>query len=109
LAKLLDTDEGARRLGEVALVPDPSPISQSGIIFYNTLFDENASNHLALGSAYAFSVEGGTEMSEEELAEAGLNRSHTHVDFMVGSDKMDIDGIREDGTRVPIFRNGDWA
>lgn len=109
LAKLLDTDEGARRLGEVALVPDPSPISQSGIIFYNTLFDENASNHLALGSAYAFSIQGGTEMSEEELAEAGLNRSQTHVDFMVGSDKMNIDGIREDGSTVPIFRNGDWA
>ncbi|WP_019724610.1 aminopeptidase, partial [Enterococcus mundtii] len=109
LAKLLDTDEGARRLGEVALVPDPSPISQSGIIFYNTLFDENASNHLALGSAYAFSVQGGTEMTDEELAAAGLNRSQTHVDFMVGSDKMDIDGIREDGSRVPIFRNGDWA
>lgn len=98
-----------RRLGEVALVPDPSPISQSGIIFFNTLFDENASNHLALGSAYAFSVKGGTEMSDEELAEAGLNRSQTHVDFMVGSDKMDIDGIREDGSTVPIFRNGDWA
>lgn len=109
LAKLLDTDEGARRLGEVALVPDPSPISQSGIIFFNTLFDENASNHLALGSAYAFSVKGGTEMSDEKLAEAGLNRSQTHVDFMVGSDKMDIDGIREDGSTVPIFRNGDWA
>ncbi|PCE12688.1 aminopeptidase [Enterococcus faecium] len=109
LAKLLDTDEGARRLGEVALVPDPSPISQSGIIFFNTLFDENASNHLPLGSAYAFSVKGGTEMSDEELAEAGLNRSQTHVDFMVGSDKMDIDGIREDGSTVPIFRNGDWA
>lgn len=109
LAKLLDTDEGARRLGEVALVPDPSPISQSGIIFFNTLFDENASNHLALGSAYAFSVKGGTEMSDEELAEAGLNRSQTHVDFMVGSDKMDIDGIREDGSTIPIFRNGDWA
>ena len=109
LAKLLDTDEGARRLGEVALVPDPSPISQSGIIFFNTLFDENASNHLALGSAYAFSVKSGTEMSDEELAEAGLNRSQTHVDFMVGSDKMDIDGIREDGSTVPIFRNGDWA
>lgn len=109
LAKLLDTDEGARRLGEVALVPDPSPISQSGIIFFNTLFDENALNHLALGSAYAFSVKGGTEMSDEELAEAGLNRSQTHVDFMVGSDKMDIDGIREDGSTVPIFRNGDWA
>ena len=109
LEKLLDTDEGARRLGEVALVPEPSPISQSGIIFFNTLFDENASNHLALGSAYAFSVKGGTEMSDEELAEAGLNRSQTHVDFMVGSDKMDIDGIREDGSTVPIFRNGDWA
>lgn len=109
LEKLLDTDEGARRLGEVALVPDPSPISQSGIIFFNTLFDENASNHLALGSAYALSVKGGTEMSDEELAEAGLNRSQTHVDFMVGSDKMDIDGIREDGSTVPIFRNGDWA
>lgn len=109
LAKLLDTDEGAKHLGEVALVPDPSPISQSGIVFYNTLFDENASNHLALGSAYAFSIEGGTEMSEEELIAAGLNRSHTHVDFMIGSDKMDIDGIKEDGTRVPIFRNGDWA
>ncbi len=109
LAKLLDTDEGARSLGEVALVPDPSPISQSGIIFYNTLFDENASNHLALGSAYAFSVKGGTEMSDEELIEAGLNRSQTHVDFMVGSDKMNIDGIREDGSTVPVFRNGDWA
>ncbi|MFS0962492.1 aminopeptidase [Enterococcus durans] len=109
LAKLLDTDEGARSLGEVALVPDPSPISQSGIIFYNTLFDENASNHLALGAAYAFSVEGGTEMTDEELAEAGLNRSQTHVDFMVGSDKMNIDGIREDGSTVAVFRNGNWA
>ncbi|MGM0123789.1 aminopeptidase PepS [Enterococcus sp. AZ194] len=109
LAKLLDIDEGAKHLGEVALVPDPSPISQSGIIFYNTLFDENASNHLAFGSAYAFNLQNGTSMSEEELAEAGLNRSQTHVDFMVGSDKMNIDGIREDGSRVPVFRNGDWA
>lgn len=109
LASLLDTDEGAKHLGEVALVPDPSPISQSGITFYNTLFDENASNHLALGAAYPFSVEGGTEMTEEELAKAGLNNSQTHVDFMVGSNKMSIDGIREDGTRVPVFRDGDWA
>lgn len=109
LAKLLDIDEGAKHLGEVALVPDPSPISQSGIIFFNTLFDENASNHLALGSAYAFSLQGGTEMSEEELIAAGLNRSQTHVDFMVGSDKMNIDGIKADGTTVPVFRNGDWA
>lgn len=109
LADLLATDEGAKHLGEVALVPDPSPISQSGITFFNTLFDENASNHLAFGSAYAFSIQGGTEMSEEELKAAGLNRSHTHVDFMIGSDKMDIDGIRQDGSRVAIFRNGDWA
>ncbi|HBG9553832.1 aminopeptidase [Enterococcus faecalis] len=109
LKNLLAIDEGAKHLGEVALVPDPSPISQSGLIFYNTLFDENASNHLAFGSAYAFNLQGGTEMSEEELAEAGLNRSQTHVDFMVGSDKMNIDGIKEDGTIVPVFRNGDWA
>ncbi|QCX14086.1 aminopeptidase [Enterococcus faecalis] len=109
LKNLLAIDEGAKHLGEVALVPDPSPISQSGLIFYNTLFDENASNHLAFGSAYAFNLQGGTEMSEEELAEAGLNRSQTHVDFMVGSDKMNIDGIKKDGTIVPVFRNGDWA
>ncbi|MCA6778141.1 aminopeptidase [Enterococcus faecalis] len=109
LKNLLAIDEGAKHLGEVALVPDPSPISQSGLIFYNTLFDENASNHLAFGSAYAFNLQGGTEMSEEELAEAGLNRSQTHVDFMVGSNKMNIDGIKEDGTIVPVFRNGDWA
>ena len=109
LKNLLAIDEGAKHLGEVALVPDPSPISQSGLIFYNTLFDENASNHLAFGSAYAFNLQGGTEMSEEELSEAGLNRSQTHVDFMVGSDKMNIDGIKEDGTIVPVFRNGDWA
>ncbi|MDV2931921.1 aminopeptidase [Enterococcus faecalis] len=109
LKNLLAIDEGAKHLGEVALVPDPSPISQSGLIFYNTLFDENASNHLAFGSAYAFNLQGGTEMSEEELAEAGLNRSQTHADFMVGSDKMNIDGIKEDGTIVPVFRNGDWA
>lgn len=109
LKHLIETDEGAKHLGEVALVPDPSPISQSGITFFNTLFDENASNHLALGSAYAFSLQGGTEMSEEELKEAGLNRSTVHVDFMIGSKEMNIDGIREDGTKVPVFRNGDWA
>src|SRR5699024_9164014 len=96
LKKLLETDEGAKSLGEVALVPDSSQISQSGLTFFNTLFDENASNHLALGSAYAFNIKGGTEMSEEELEAAGLNRSLTHVDFMVGSNKMNIDGIKKD-------------
>lgn len=109
MKKLVFDNAGARALGEVALVPDKSPISQSGVTFYNTLFDENASNHLAIGQAYAFSIEGGTEMSQEELKEAGLNRSDVHVDFMIGSNKMNIDGIREDGTRVPIFRDGEWA
>lgn len=109
IQKLLEQDEGAARLGEVALVPDESPISQSGLTFFNTLFDENASNHLALGSAYAFSLQGGTEMTREELNAAGLNESDTHVDFMIGSDEMDIDGLKEDGTSVPVFRNGTWA
>ncbi len=109
LKHLLDTDEGARYLGEVALVPHSSPISQSGILFYNTLYDENASNHLALGSAYAFCVEGGPDMSKEEQEAQGINNSITHVDFMVGSGDMNIDGIKEDGSREPVFRNGEWA
>ncbi|AJD90545.1 peptidase M29 [Jeotgalibacillus malaysiensis] len=109
LKKLIETDEGSHRLGEVALVPHQSPISQSNVLFFNTLFDENASNHLAIGSAYAFCVEGGKTASQEELAEKGLNSSITHVDFMIGSDKMDIDGISEDGSSEPVFRNGDWA
>lgn len=107
--RLIEENDGARSLGEVALVPHKTPISLSGLIFFNTLFDENASNHLAIGSAYAFNVEGGTEMTSQELDEAGLNRSSTHVDFMIGSEQMDIDGIRADGTAVPIFRNGEWA
>jgi aminopeptidase len=102
-------DEGAAYLGEVALVPHNSPISQSNILFYNTLFDENASNHLALGSAYAFCIEGGKEMTREELAKKGLNSSITHVDFMIGSGEMDVDGELADGTREPIMRNGNWA
>ena len=109
LEHLLETDAGAKSLGEVSLVPDPSPISQSGIIFFNTLFDENASDHLALGASYPFSVAGGTKMSDEELLDHGMNVSQTHVDFMVGSADMDIDGIKKDGTIVPVFRNGDWA
>ncbi|KIL47210.1 aminopeptidase [Jeotgalibacillus soli] len=109
LRKLIETDEGSHRLGEVALVPHQSPISQSNVLFYNTLFDENASNHLAIGSAYAFCIEGGKTMSQEELAEKGLNSSITHVDFMIGSNKMNIDGIHKDGTSEPVFRDGDWA
>ncbi|MDF2668343.1 MAG: peptidase aminopeptidase [Paenibacillus sp.] len=109
LQHLLDTDDGARRLGEVALVPFHSPISDSNLIFFNTLFDENASNHLALGQAYPTNIQGGTDMSKDELIKAGVNTSLTHVDFMVGSAEMNIDGITADGTREPIFRNGNWA
>lgn len=109
LKHLVETDEGSHYLGEVALVPYNSPISQSNVLFYNTLFDENASNHLAIGSSYAFCLEGGKEMNPKELAANGLNDSLTHVDFMIGSDKMDIDGIKADGTSEPVFRNGDWA
>lgn len=109
LKALVEMDEGSKHLGEVALVPDPSPISQSGITFFSTLYDENASNHLAIGNAYAFNLAGGVDMNEEELVEHGLNRSKNHVDFMIGSDQMNIDGIRQDGSRTAIFRNGDWA
>jgi aminopeptidase len=109
LKRLVDTDEGSHFLGEVALVPFNSPISQSNVLFFNTLFDENASNHLAIGSAYAFCIEGGKNMSSEELAENGLNESLTHVDFMIGSEEMDIDGITADGKTEPVFRAGNWA
>lgn len=109
LKGLIETDEGSHYLGEVALVPFSSPISQSNILFYNTLFDENASNHIAIGSAYAFCLEGGKNMSQAELEAKGLNTSITHVDFMIGSDQMDIDGITESGKREPVFRNGEWA
>ena len=109
LQRLIDTDEGAKHLGEVALVPHASPISQSGLLFYNTLFDENASNHFALGSAYSFCIEGGKTMAREELVKHGLNQSITHVDFMVGSEEMDIDGIHDDGSSEPVFSRGNWA
>lgn len=109
LDNLLNRDEGARRLGEAALIPNSSPISASGLCFYNTLYDENASNHLALGEAYRFSLEGGQGMTREEFLAAGGNLSLIHVDFMVGSGQMDIDGITVDGTAEPIFRQGEWA
>jgi aminopeptidase len=109
LKRLVETDEGSHYLGEVALVPHQSPISETNVLFYNTLFDENASNHLAIGSAYAFCIEGGKQMTPEQLEEKGLNESLTHVDFMIGSAQMDIDGIKADGTVEPVFRNGNWA
>jgi len=109
LQHLVEMDEGAHYLGEVALVPHRSPISMSNILYYNTLFDENASNHLAIGSAYAFNLQGGKEMSREELIERGLNNSLVHVDFMIGSGEMDIYGITEDGQEEPVFKQGGWA
>lgn len=109
LQHLLDSDEGAKRIGELALVPDASPISQSGLIFYNTLFDENASCHIALGKAYPTNVENGAEMDDDALDKHGVNDSLVHVDFMVGSDQMDIDGILEDGSTEAVFRKGAWA
>ena len=109
LKKLLETDEGAVRLGEVALVPQSSPIAQTGILFYNTLYDENASCHLALGRAYRTSLKGGENMSEDEFGAAGGNDSLIHVDFMIGADEMDIDGILPDGSAEPVFRGGEWA
>lgn len=109
LKKLIETDEGSHYLGEVALVPYDSPISNSNIIFYNTLFDENASCHFALGEAYPICLEGGSNMNEEELKKSGANISLTHVDFMVGSSDLDITGETRDGEVVHIFKNGNWA
>ena len=107
--KLLDTDDGARRLGEVALVPHSSPISQSGLLFYNTLFDENAACHIALGQCYSKCFKNGAALSAEDVTERGGNSSMIHVDWMIGSDEIGIDGIAQDGTVTAVFRNGEWA
>ena len=109
LGKVLDTDEGARRLGEVALVPHASPISASGLLFYNTLFDENAACHIALGQCYAKCFLEGASLSPDDIAARGGNRSLIHIDWMIGSAQTDIDGVRPDGSRVPVFRRGAWA
>ena len=109
LQDLITSDEGSAYLGEVALVPHQSPISESGILYYNTLFDENASNHLAIGEAYPTCFEGGRELEEGQLEALGINVSITHVDFMIGGPEMDIDGVLPDGTELPIFRKGNWA
>ncbi|MCQ2005647.1 aminopeptidase [Rhizobium sp. NRK18] len=109
LQKVLDTDEGARRLGEVALVPHSSPISQSGLLFYNTLFDENAASHIALGQCYSKCFIDGAKLTKEQIAAQGGNSSLIHIDWMIGSDKVDIDGIKPDGSKVPVMRGGEWA
>ena len=109
LNRLIATDEGARRLGEVALVPHSSPIAQSGILFWNTLFDENAASHIALGQAYSTCLIGGEKMGEEQLASLGANSSLIHVDWMIGSAAMDVDGVAENGEREPLMRAGEWV
>lgn len=109
LRSILEMDEGAKYLGECALVPYDSPISNLEILFYNTLYDENASCHLAVGSGISEAIEGGMSKSREELLQVGINDSLTHVDFMFGTADLSITGIRPDGTRVPVFQNGNWA
>ena len=109
LERLLNSDEGSRHLGEVALVPYESPISNMNILFYNTLFDENASCHFAFGECYPTTIQGGNAMTEEELFEAGGNHSMNHVDFMIGTSDLSIIGIKEDGTKVPVFENGNFV
>jgi aminopeptidase len=109
LQRLIDTDEGARRLGEVALVPHSSPIAASGMLFLHTLFDENAASHIALGQAYSSCLRDGDKLSPEELAAKGANDSLIHVDWMIGSDKLDIDGITGSGSVEPLMRQGEWV
>lgn len=109
LRRMLDTDDGARRIGEVALVPASSPINRSGLLFYNTLFDENAACHIAFGDGYPGTVEGGTQLAPEELAARGVNHSVIHEDVMVGAADMAVTGYTKDGRAVPVFRAGEWA
>lgn len=109
IQKLIATDEGARRLGEVALVPHNSPIAQSGVLFWNTLFDENAASHIALGQAYSTCIINGEKMPDEELAKLGANESIIHVDWMIGGPTMNIDGISTSGTAELLMRDGNWV
>ena len=109
LKQLLEFDEGSAYLGEVALVPYDSPVSRSGILFFDTLYDENAACHLALGRPYPENIKGGEQMSKEELLAHGANDSLQHEDFMFGTADMDIDGIKEDGSVIPIFRKGNFV
>ncbi|HXC95755.1 MAG TPA: aminopeptidase [Edaphobacter sp.] len=109
LNRLISTDDGARRLGEVALVPHSSPIAQSGVLFWNTLFDENAASHIALGQAYSTCIIGGDKLDTEQLAALGANNSLIHVDWMIGSGEMDVDGVAANGTAEPLMRKGEWV
>jgi aminopeptidase len=107
--QLLDTDEGARRLGEVALVPNGSLVSRSGLLFYNSLFDENAASHIALGQCYSETLGNYGHLTPAQRLQAGANQSLIHVDWMIGSGHADVDGVTEDGARVPVMRAGEWV
>lgn len=109
LNRMIETDEGARRLGEVALVPHSSPIAHSGLLFNNTLFDENAASHIALGQAYSSCLKDGDKLTPAQLSKLGANESLIHVDWMIGSGKMDVDGITAEGKAEPIMRQGEWV
>jgi len=109
LQKMIETDGGARRLGEVALVPASSPIASSGVLFLNTLFDENAACHIALGQAYSTCLKDGDSLSPEQLAAKGANTSLIHVDWMIGSNRIDVDGITASGASEPVMRAGEWV
>jgi len=109
LQRMIETDDGARRLGEVSLVPHSSPIASSGLLFNNTLYDENAACHIALGQAYSNCVKDGDKLKPEELAARGANDSLIHVDWMIGSAKIDVDGITADGKAEPVMRKGEWV
>lgn len=109
LQRMIETDEGARRLGEVSLVPHSSPISASGLLFLNTLFDENAACHIALGQAYSTCLIGGDKLTPEELEARGANDSLIHVDWMIGSNRIDVDGITASGSEEPLLRQGEWV
>ena len=109
LKEIINTDENSCRLGEVALVPYDSPISNSNIIFFNTLYDENASCHLALGSSYPSCIKNGENMTKEELLNSKANSSLVHVDFMIGNKDTSIIGVKEDGSQIPVFKNGNWT
>jgi aminopeptidase len=109
LKQLIETDEGTFRLGEIALIGKNSPIAKSGILFYNTLFDENASCHLAIGKGYPSTIKNGDKMSDQELKDCGLNDSTEHIDFMIGTPDMSVVGIAKDGTKTTLFVDGDWV
>ncbi len=109
LNRMIETDDGARRLGEVALVPHSSPIAHSGLLFNNTLFDENAASHIALGQAYSSCLKDGDKLTPEQLSKLGANESLIHVDWMIGSGKMDVDGITTEGKAEPLMRQGEWV